>query len=340
MLRSKRTWIFMAAALAAALAIPPAGLRASDDDIRFFTIGTGAGSSTYFLTGALLANLISNPPGSRECERGGSCGVPGLIAVAQSTQGSVENMNRVGAGKLDSALSRANVANWAYNGTWIFEGRTASENLRAIGNLYPETVHIVVRADSGIESIPDLKGRKMSLGEEKSGTRFETLIILGHFGLTVDDIEPVYATPGHAADLLEAGEIDALVEISVDPAVSIAELAKRVPIRILPIDEATAIEFVGNHPFFITTSILIGAYEGVPLTPTLGIGTIWVTSAGIDDETVYRITRALWHENNRDLLVDGHPQGRFIHESAAVGRLGIPLHPGAARYYRERGLIE
>ena len=160
---SKKT--LAAAALAAAISLLPASLIAAEDDIRFFTIGAGASSGTDFLTGALLSNIISNPPGSRACEEGGSCGVPGLIAVAQSTEGSIETMRRVGAGKTDSGLGRSNIVDWAYNGTWVFEGEAAIDNLRAIANLYPEELHIVVRADSGRASIADLEGRKVALGE-------------------------------------------------------------------------------------------------------------------------------------------------------------------------------
>jgi TRAP transporter TAXI family solute receptor len=338
MQHTKRTWKFMAATVAVALATLPAAPRA-DDDIRFFTIGTAASSSTYFLTGALLGNIISNPPGSRPCDRGGSCGVPGLIAVAQSTQGSVENMRRIGTGSLDSGLSRANIVDWAYNGTWIFAGETAIDNLRAIANLYPEELHIVARAGSGIESVADLKGRRVSLGEEQSGTRFDALLVLRYYGLTVDDLEPVYATPGHAADLLEVGVIDAFFVIASAPVAAVAELAKRVEINLLQIEETKAIKIVRDHPFFTTSAIPTGAYEHVPLTGTLGIGTIWATSADVDANLVYGITKSLWHEQNRDLLDQGHPKGLFIDQTMALEGLGIPLHPGAERYYRETGLV-
>ncbi len=329
----------LAAGFAVAMAGLSAGLRAQDE-IRFFTIGTGASSSTYFLTGALLGNIISNPLGSRPCDRGGSCGVPGLIAVAQSTQGSVENMRRVGAGNMDSGLSRANIADWAYSGTWIFEGETAIDNLRAIANLYPEEMHIVVRADSGITSVAGLKGRRVSLGEEQSGTRFEALLALRYFGLTADDLEPVYMTPGHAADLLEVGVLDAFFVIASAPVAAVAELARRVEIRLLPIAEEKAIEMVREHPYFATAAIPVGAYEGVPLTATIGIDTIWVTSAEMDAELIYGVTRSLWHERNRDLIDEGHPKGLFIDQSLALSGVGIPLHPGAERYYREAGLIQ
>jgi len=339
-MQTKSSFILTVSALVVALALswPTAGRVA--EDIRFFTIGTGASSSTYFLTGALLGNAISNPPGSRACDRGGSCGVPGLIAVAQSTQGSVENMRRIGAGQLDSGLGRANIVNWAYNGTWVFEGETAIDNLRAIAGLYPEEFHIVVRADSGIRSIADLKGKRVSLGEEQSGTHFEALLVMRYYELTADDIEPVYVTLGHAADMLETGVIDAFFTIGNAPIAAIAELAKRTGIKLLPIEETTAIKIVGDHEFFSTTAIQPGAYENVPLTSTLGVGTIWVTSAQQDADLIYGITRALWHERNRDLLDKGHPRGLFIHQTRALEGVKIPLHPGAERYYREEGLLQ
>ena len=104
-------------------------------DVRFFRIGTGATSGTYFSIGGLIANVISNPPGSRACDRGGSCGVPGLIAVAQSTQGSVENVKAIIDGQLESALAQADVAYWAYHGTGMFREQGPSRGLRAIAHL-------------------------------------------------------------------------------------------------------------------------------------------------------------------------------------------------------------
>lgn len=339
MLRKTTHAILTVSALAIALAVVLSSGPHAENDIQFFTIGTGASSSTYFLTGALLGNIISNPPGSRTCDQGGSCGVPGLIAVAQSTQGSVENMRRIGAGTLDSGLGRANIVDWAYNGTWVFEGETAIDSLRAIASLYPDELHIVVRADSGIESIADLKGKRVSLGEEQSGTRFGALLVLRYYGLTADDLDPIYTTPGHAADLLEVGVIDAFFVMASAPVAAIAELAKRVEIDLLEIEEAKAIEIVQDHDFFSTTAIQPGAYENVPITRTLGVGTIWVTSVHEDDDLIYGITRALWHERNRELLDKGHPRSLFIHQTRALEGVTIPLHPGAARFYREAGLM-
>lgn len=334
----RRTRALAAALFLASVSFAWAGARA-DDAVRFFTIGTAATGGTYFPIGALIANVISNPPGSRPCDRGGSCGVPGLIAVAQSTQGSIENINRLGPRDLQSALVQSDIASWAYTGTDIFQGQPPRTNLRAIANLYPEDLHIVVRRDSGIETIEDLRGKQISLGEEQSGTRVEALVILEHYGISLKDIAPSYDRPGVAADKLERGQIDAFFLVSGSPVAAVAELADRIPIALLPIGQDKATEIIAKHPFFTISSTQPGIYEGVDLTPTLSVGAIWVVDEAIDEELVYQITRALWHDANRPLLDAGHPKGVYIQRSTAVDGLGIPLHSGAERYYREVGLV-
>ncbi|MEM7045469.1 MAG: TAXI family TRAP transporter solute-binding subunit, partial [Pseudomonadota bacterium] len=173
-------------ALATCLLLVP-GLVA--EDLRFFRIGTGGVAGTYYPIGGLIAGIISNPPGSRPCEKGGSCGVPGLIATAQSSGGSVENVEAVAAGTLDSGFAQSDIAYWAYSGTGRFEGRAKVENLRAITSLYPESIHLVVRRGAGIESIQDLKGKRVSLDEEGSGTLVDARIILDAFGIDEDELD-------------------------------------------------------------------------------------------------------------------------------------------------------
>ena len=127
------------------------------EDLTFFRIATGGTASTFYPVGALIATVISNPPGVPSCEEsGGSCGVPGLIAAAQSSEGGVENIEAVASGIVESGLSQSDIVYWAYNGTGIFAGSEPRRQLRLIGSLYPEVVQIVVRRDSGITSIPDM----------------------------------------------------------------------------------------------------------------------------------------------------------------------------------------
>src|SRR5215510_6799718 len=154
---------------------PPVGAQ---DETRFFRIGTGPTTGNYFTIGGIIANAISNPPGSRPCDKGGSCGVPGLIAVAQTTQGSVQNVELIADRTLDSGLCQSDVAYWAYSGTGMYSGGTPFDGLRTIANLYQESLQIVVRADSKIAAIGDLRGKRISLGGRGSGTRATAVLVL------------------------------------------------------------------------------------------------------------------------------------------------------------------
>lgn len=330
----------LAAVAALLISAGVSSLATAQSEIRFFTIGTAATGGTYFPIGALIANVISNPPGSRPCDRGGSCGVPGLIAVAQSTQGSLENVRRLGPRDLQSALSQSDVASWAYSGTGIFKGQPPLVNLRSIASLYPEDVHIVVRRDSGIRAIEDLRGKRVSLGEQDSGTRVEAEIILEHYGIGLADIQPSFERPGNAADRLERSEIDAFFHVSGSPVIAVTQLSERVAIDLLPINLETATEIVGAHPFFALSAITAGSYEGVGEIPTLSVRAVWLVDVSIDEDLVHAITGSLWHEANRGLLDAGHPRGRIIRRDTALDGLAVPLHAGAERYYRENGFLD
>jgi TRAP transporter TAXI family solute receptor len=305
---------------------------------RFFRIGTGAIGGAYFTIGGMLANAISNPPGSRPCDKGGSCGVPGLVAVAQSTQGSVENVKAIAEGVVESALVQADIVYWAYHGTGLFQDQGRIENLRAIANLFPSTVHIVVRTDSFIASVEDLRGKRVSLGETGSGTLVNARSILASYGLSPTDIEPVFEKPGQASDLLSEGEIDALFVVGGVPVATITDLAERVPIQLLPISGTVGEEIKSFQPFFSEAVINAGEYSNVGHTETVGLSTQWIVAAEADEELVYELTKAMWHERNLAHYQDGHPEGRRISLETALQRIAIPLHPGAARFYEEQGI--
>ena len=123
------------------------------EEFTFFRIGTGGGGGTYYPVGGMVAHAISHPPGSRACEDGGDCGVPGLIALGQSSRGSVDNIEAIATGKIESGFVQSDIAYWAYNGTGIFAGKGRITTLRAITNLYPESTQLVARRGAGIDSV-------------------------------------------------------------------------------------------------------------------------------------------------------------------------------------------
>ena len=313
--------------------------RLMAQDIRYFRIGTGTTSGTYFPIGGLIANAISNPPGSRPCDRGGSCGVPGLIAVAQATLGSVENIELLRSNALEAGMAQADVAYGAYTGTASFKGKPPFEALRSIGMLYSEAIQLVVRADSDLHTVADLKGKAVSLGEEGSGILVESRVVIAAFGLKEDELKAVYLKPGTAADRLAKGELDAFFMVGGFPVAAVTDVAGRLPIRLIPLDGDEADQLRATQRFYIAQTIPAETYPGVPETSTLAVGAELLVRADQDADLIHGVTKALWHENTRRLLIEGHPKGRSFDPMKAVANVSVPLHPGAERYYREVGLI-
>ncbi|KIT17871.1 TAXI family TRAP transporter solute-binding subunit [Jannaschia aquimarina] len=326
------------AAVVAAVGVAGAALAQAP---QFFRIGTGGTAGTYYPIGGLIANAISNPPGSRPCEEGGSCGVPGLVASALSANGSVANVNAIAGGALESGFAQSDVATWAQTGTGIWEGRDAVEELRAIANLYPESIHLVASADAGIASVADLAGKRVSLDEPGSGTLVDARIILDAYGLSEEDIEPEYLKPNQAGERMRDGALDAFFFVGGFPAGGIAELASQHEITLVPIAGAEAEGIFEEYGFFAEDLIPAGTYEGVDAdTATISVGAQWITSANQPEELIYQITAALWNENTRKLLDAGHAKGAQITPETALDGIGIPLHPGAERFYLEAGLLQ
>lgn len=313
---------------------------AAAQDITFFRIGTGATAGTYFPIGGLIANAISNPPGSRACADGGSCGVPGLVATSVASNGSVANANAIAAGTMQSGFVQSDVAYWAYNGTGIYEGRPKAQGLRAIASLYPESFQLVARKGSGIKSVTDLKGKRLSLDEPGSGTLVDARLILSAYGLTEKDLKAEYLKTQQAADKLKDGQLDAFFSVSGWPNGAISELAVTSGIDLVPIAGPEADGLVKTHGFFAIDEIPDDAYKNVSGVKTVSVNAIWATSVKQPEALIYAITAALWNPNTRKLLDSGHAKGKVIRLETALQALGIPLHPGAEKFYREKGLIK
>ena len=309
-------------------------------DLKFFTIGTGGTSYTYYPVGGVIANAISKPPGSRECGDGGSCGVDGLIASAVSSRGSVDNVNAIMSGLRNSGFGQSDVAYWAYTGTGTMEGKEPAEDLRTIAALFQEDIHLVALKDSGINSVADLKGKRVSLDEPGSGTYVDANLILEANGLSSDDVTAEALKGGAASEALRNGKIDAFFVVAGYPTGSLVELASAADIKLVPIDGDSAQALADKYGFFSRSEIPAGTYEGVDATVTVAVGAQWVTSAKEDEELIYQITKALWNEESRKLLDVGHAKGKTITMETALAGVGVPLHPGAERFYKEAGLLK
>ncbi len=257
-------------------------LSASGDEARYLRVGSGPPGESQFPLGSLIASAISAPPGL-PCAHAAACGVPGLIAVASATAGSVDNIETIAEGRLDAALTEADVP--------MFLGKRA-DSVRAIGNLAIDQMHLVVLRDGPIKTLRDLKGKRVSLGEEGSGTHLHAHQLLTALGLKDSEVKEDNLRSALAADAMLAGKLDAFFVMDEAPVPTIAELAKIKPIRLLGIS-GPAVEKMRQADHLLEPSrIAGGTYLGIEgETQTIAVGLTFVVAASLPDDLVYGITR-------------------------------------------------
>lgn len=324
-------------ALSAALIPIAVAGRANAQDNKVIQIGSGPTGGTDFLFGGLIANAVSNPPGSRECDKGGNCGVPGLIAVAQTTTGAVSNLQAVARGDLEMGLSQADVAAWAFGGTGPFAGHEPLSHLRLIARLYPANIHLVTRAGTTIAGVADLKGKRVGIGEQGSATAATAKLVLSAYGVHWNTLRLRYLSFTAFAEALATDKIDAMFVIGGAPILALEDLARRTPIRVVPISGPVAAKLADVLPFYSLGVVPAGTYGSTVDIPTLDVGSVLVARDTMDDDLAYGIARAIWHERNMALFQNGHPSGKLMDRTQAGMGAGVPLHPGAARFYLAQG---
>jgi TRAP transporter TAXI family solute receptor len=294
---------------------------------QFFRIGTGGTAGTYYPVGGMIANAVSQPGK--------------IVATAQASNGSLANVNAIAGGSLEAGLSQSDVATWAYTGTGAFEGKPKIADLRLIANLYPESIHLVVKKGSGIKSVADLKGKRVALDEPGSGTLINARMVLAAWGVKETDLKPDYIKPNQAGDKLKDGSLDAFFFVGGAPAGAIAELASSgAGIELVPLAGPQADALMKTSSWFSVDNIAAGTYKDVPAVQTLAVGAQLVTSAKIPTDTVYEITKAMYSDATQKTLQAGHAKGKFITKENAVKSAGIPFHPGAEKFYKEAGLLK
>ncbi len=305
--------------------------------MRFLRLAGGDSAGSAFPVASVIGAAISKPPGGRACDAGGTCGVPGLIAVTRSTSGSVQNIELIARGEADAGLVEADVAYEAFYGEGRFERTGAVDNLRALANLFPAAAHLVVRQDSGVATVADLRGRRISLGPADSSNRAHGMRVLAAFGLGNGDY---FAEPddlGSAADRLRDGKIDAMFVLAGYPVPAIQDLARSLPVDLLPLVGQPITALMRQSPFFDAAEVPVGTYPGVPSRRTVAIGMQLVIGADVPPALVEAVTAALWHPRNRHLFETGDADTHLIRVQTALDGVNIPLHQGAAAYYLKAG---
>ncbi|WP_028464355.1 MULTISPECIES: TAXI family TRAP transporter solute-binding subunit [Nisaea] len=306
-------------------------------DMKFWRIGTGGAGGTYYPIGGLIANAISNPPGSRPCDKGGSCGVPGLVAIAVSTNASVANVNAIDAGQLDAGLAGAQSVTQGFNGEGKFVG-AKKDKIRMIANLYPEDMHLVLPKGTKLGSLKDLAGKKVGVAAAGSGTQVSVRMILKHYDIKADELE---LNLGQSTQRLADGQIDAFFYAGGTPFAALIQLGSTKGFELYTFSEEERKEINSIIPYYVESLIPAGTYQNITYdVPTVAVSGQLITGANQPEELVYEITKALWNKNTRKLLDKGHAKGKQIVLETALKGVLIPVHPGAEKFYKEVGLIK
>lgn len=324
--------------IAAAIAgVMLAGGAVQAQEMKFWRIGTGGAGGTYFPIGGLIANAISSPPGARSCDKGGTCGVPGLVAIAVSTNASVANVNAIHAGQLDAGLAGAQSVVQGYNGEGKFKG-AKKDKIRVIANLYPEDMHLVLAKGTKLNSLKDLNGKSIGVAAAGSGTQVSVRMILKHYDIKASEHE---LGLGQSAQRLADGQLDGFFYAGGTPFAALIQLGSTKGFELYKFSEKERKEVNGIIPYYVASTIKGGVYENIAEdTPTFAVNGQLITSVDQPEELVYAITKALWSKKTRALLDKGHAKGKAIRLETALTGVLIPLHPGAERYYKEVGLIK
>jgi TRAP transporter TAXI family solute receptor len=303
-----------------------------------FVVATGPGGGTYFPVGQALADIISHPPGVARCDVPGACGPSGLIASARTSDGAFANVLDVNAHRVDAALVQSDVVADAVAGKGAFRKLGAQSHIRIIADLFPEEVHVVAARNAHIATIQDLKGKRVSIGAEDSGTIETARALLAAYRIPEWRIAESNDPPDVAAQRLLKGEIDAFVFVGGAPVVLVESLVARGQAVLVPIDGAGRKRLLAQMPNFSLAVIAADAYPGSGAVQTVSERALWIVNDSEPADLVYGVTRALFNPANREALDDSHPSAKLIRLQTAIATLPAPLHPGAARFYREANI--
>lgn len=307
---------------------------AQSDAPRLMSLGAGPVAGTYFRLANAIAGAVSNPPGTFPCEKGGSCGVPGLIVSVRATEGSRSNLEDLHRGTLDAALVQGDMAYWAYKGTGPFRGSAPKSGLRALAMLHAEAVHVVVSQKSPVQTLVDLRGKRVAIGPKGSGSHADAQLLLAGVGLDPNAYTAVPLSVEQAAPALIEGGVDALIAVGGAPLPSLDQLFSMSALRLLPLPEAVTAALSADYPFLVPVTLPAGIYAGTPATPTLSVRAAMVVTDSMEDALAQAITQALWHETNRATLAAGHPLAQALSPETATRGMVLPMHRGAEAHYK------
>lgn len=322
-MRLKKWVVGAAAGLISLTALVSGAVQAQK--AQFVNVLTGGQSGVYYPLGVALSQLYAQK-------------IPGVKATAQVTKASAENMNLLQAGRGELAWALADSVSDAWKGNAEAGFTKKLDKLRGLSATYNNYIQIVANAEAGIQSLEDLKGKRISVGAARSGTELNARAIFKAAGLSYDDFSKVEYLPfGESVELMKNRQLDATLQSAGLGVASIRDLATAVKIVVVPVPHEV-VEKVGNaayQPAVIPANTYAGQTEDLP---TAAIPNFLVTHSGVSDELAYEMTKVLYE--NLDVLQSSHNAAKAIRIENAVNGMPVPIHPGAERYYKEKGIMQ
>ncbi|BAS25908.1 TAXI family TRAP transporter solute-binding subunit [Limnochorda pilosa] len=309
-----------AAAVAGLLAVVVAATPAVTAQ-QFLNIATGGTAGTYYPLGGALGEIFNQH-------------VPGVNASVQATGASVANVNMIAQGQVDLAFIQNDIAYYAAQAQEMF--KSPVQNLQGIATLYPEVIQIVARADSGIRSVADLKGKRVAVGDAGSGTEANARQILAAAGITYQDVSARYLSFAEAASNLRDGHIDAAFVTAGLPTGAIQDVAAQRAIVLVAVGDDLVAKLQDQYPFYTRAVVKGGTYRGVEDdVQTVAVKAMLAVRADLPEGLVYSLTKALFE--NLPRMAQAHARGGDLSLATAQDGMSLTVHPGAARYYAETG---
>ena len=317
----KKNLTISTALLAAALIF--SGCKGSSQ--KDYILATGGTGGTYYPFGGAIANIWNTK-------------IENMNVTAQATGASAENLRLINKGEAEFATVQNDVMDYAFHGTDMFAGEKL-ENVMTVGTMYPEVIQIAVSENSGIKSVADFKGKRISVGDAGSGVEFNAKQILEGYGLTFEDIKKSNLSFKESAEGIQNGTLDGCFITAGVPNSALQELAFTAGLILIPVSGPEADAICSKYSFYTQTTIPRNTYKGTNTdTPALAIKATLAVSAKLDEDTVYQMTKTLFE--NLDELGQAHAKGKEVSAQAAVTGVSVPFHPGAEKYFKELGLLK
>lgn len=289
-----------------------------DGDGKFITIGTGGQSGVYYPVGGSLSSVWEENLDVK--------------TSVESTGASAENINLLDQGRLEVALIQSDAASQAYEGTGAFEEQVRS--FTAISALYPQYVQIIAVAGAGIESVEDLRGKRVAVGSPNSGVELNARAVLDAYGITYDDFEEDFLSYSEAIDGMKNGTIDAGFFTSGLPNPAVTDLSTTTDVQVVPLTGEGYENLLSDYDYYNESFIPAGTYDNEEDVQTLDFNNLLVAREDLDADTVYDLTRAMWE--NIEQVQGAHNAAKEITLDTAQESVPVPFHEGAKRYYDEQ----